>query len=685
MRRMQILFALALSLLLAGSTMAQTVKVTIIANSSAVPDTLWPDKAVIQIRGDTSPLTWDGKTGATMTNIGGDYWKVTLDFPQNAAIAFKFFSNAASAAGDQEHKGWEQDILSANGNRNLQTGTTDTTLPIMFVNGSADKQDQYWRPWDTKADSISVRVRVNMQGWEAFNPATDFVGVRGAAWPGYLGNLSWAHTLFLSKEAQHGNGGSRNYNADNFYSGTIKIPRDSVSVYQGVEFKFVILGGTNPDTDPKTWESRNNRVFTIPVAKMDTTLLWSWFNDVRPAPFSGNDTLDINFSVDLTRAIQTNGFVTGDTISVRTGWAGSGRDVNGVSPVSTLLTKQGFTNTYVGTQKVIAKIGSPLYYQYYLTKLGQDIRETYYNYDYTGSDNTLAERRMLKPATNALTVTDNVANNTDAHRSPLFRNTRKLTRVVNVTWVCDLRPAYYQVAKGDTLFDIQGTDHVVTKEQVYTDGLWMNGPATDGWTTWGRTLRDATYKQMWDDGTHGDAVAGDHFYTVQFTYGPDSTGSKQFVGQEFKFGIHGGDNEGGKGGFGNNHYENIDDSQGNVTITTQFGVINPKYYNAWDFDNSKPTSVDRIGGIPVVYKLDQNYPNPFNPSTNIEYSIPTTGWVTLKVYNMLGQEMTTLVSGPATPGQYRVVFDASRFESGVYMYQLSVGDYKEVRKMTLVK
>jgi hypothetical protein len=242
------------------------------------------------------------------------------------------------------------------------------------------------------------------------------------------------------------------------------------------------------------------------------------------------------------------------------------------------------------------------------------------------------------------------------------------------------------VSLGDTLFDIQGTDHIFDPGTIYTtDGLWMNGPATDAWTTWGMTLRLTAYKQMFDDGTHGDAVAGDHIYAVQFTYGPDSTGEKKYVGQVFKFGIRGGDNEGGRGGFGNNHIENIDDSKGDVVIASQFGAINPKYYRGWNFDTQTPTSVERLGGIPVVYRLGQNYPNPFNPSTNIEYSVPKAAWVTLKVYNMLGRELTTLVSGPAEAGSYRVAFDAAGFESGVYMYELRAGDVREMRKMTLVK
>ncbi len=685
MKKTRMLILLLSLLILGGTALAQNVQVTFIVNTAAVPDTLWPDKAVVQVRGDTPPLQWNGSTGVTLTNAGGDYWVGTAEFPANATVQYKLFTNASSATGDNEHKGWENDLNDPSGNRILQTGTSNLVLPVQFVNGSGAKQDQFWRPWPVNQDSIAIWVRVNMQGWEAFNSATDRVGIRGAAWPGYLGNLSWAHTLFLTKEQPHGNGGSRQYNADNFYSGVVLIPRDSVTEGQEFGYKFVIMSGSDPDADPKKWEDGNDRKVTIPVGKKDTTLLWQWFNYTRPVPFSGSDTLAITYRVDMTKAIQSRGFKSGDTLTVQTGWNGSGRDATGKSPTRTILTKKGFTNVYEGTETIIAKMGSPLYYQYYVTKDGQDIREVYYNYDYTGSDNSLAERRSVSPGTHTLLLEDILDSQTDPHRMPLFRNTSVLARNVRVTWTCDLRPAYYQTLKGDTLFDIQGTDHIFNPNTVYSDGLWMNGPATGGWTTWGLTLREDQPKKMWDDGTHGDAIAGDHIYTVQFLYGPDSTGSKRLVGQEFKFGIRGGDNEGGRGGFGNNHIANIDDSQPEVTIHSQFGSINPKYYGSWDYNTGSPTSVERLEGAPVVYALDQNYPNPFNPSTTITYSVPKSGWVTLTIFNMLGQPLRTLVSGPADPGLYRVLFDARGMESGAYMYELRVGDFREMRKMTLVK
>lgn len=680
------LFVLLLVLAFTGAAFAQTVNVTFWVNTATVPDTLLAT-SVIQVRGDTAPLTWDGATGVTLTNAGGDYWTGTFAFPANDTITYKFFTNASSASGDQEHKGWEQD-LDPGGNRTLITATSDIVLPLQYVNGSPNRQLPDWSPFPVDADNHQILVRVNMQGKEDFNALTQKVGIRGSNTTDWTptGDLAWDKTFFLTKEQPHGNGGSRNYNADHFYSGILKIPVATYPAGQEIAFKFVICDiNATPSDGPLTWENDPNRFSHVGYGMKDTTLSWDWFNRARPAPFSGADTVTVDFRVDLTNAIQLRGFRTGDTITVQTGWAGSARDEASVSPVKTILTKEGFTNFYVGSQKLICKYNAPVYYQYYLTINATDIRETYYHFDYKGTDNTLAERRSFIPTGPALGVNDVVNSKTDPNRMPLFRNTQVLQRTVLVTYTCDLRPAYFQTLAGDTLFDIQGTDHIYDPATVYPSGLWMNGPATDAWTTWGQTLRDAAYKQMWDDGTHGDAVAGDHIYSVQFTYGPDSTGSKRFVGQEFKFGIKGGDNEGGKGGFGNNHVENIDDSQDAVTIASAFGSINPKYYDAWDYNQGIAVGVDRIDPMPVVYRLDQNYPNPFNPSTSITYGIPKSGWVTLKVFNMLGQELTTLVSGPADPGMYKVVFNAQGFTSGVYMYQLSVGDYKEVRKMTLTK
>jgi hypothetical protein len=88
---------------------------------------------------------------------------------------------------------------------------------------------------------------------------------------------------------------------------------------------------------------------------------------------------------------------------------------------------------------------------------------------------------------------------------------------------------------------------------------------------------------------------------------------------------------------------------------------------------------------PASFVLEQNFPNPFNPSTIINYELRMTNDVKLSVYNLLGQKITTLVSGKQSAGRYQVEWDATGFASGVYYYSLEAGDSRSVRKMVLVR
>ncbi len=98
-----------------------------------------------------------------------------------------------------------------------------------------------------------------------------------------------------------------------------------------------------------------------------------------------------------------------------------------------------------------------------------------------------------------------------------------------------------------------------------------------------------------------------------------------------------------------------------------------------------PADVKVVEGVPFTYSLSQNYPNPFNPSTTIRYQLPQDGFVTLKIYDILGREVTTLVNEEKTKGRYEVNFNASNFASGVYLYRIKVNDYVAVKKMLLLK
>ena len=113
-----------------------------------------------------------------------------------------------------------------------------------------------------------------------------------------------------------------------------------------------------------------------------------------------------------------------------------------------------------------------------------------------------------------------------------------------------------------------------------------------------------------------------------------------------------------------------------------------------------PTEVESETDIalPTEFSLSQNYPNPFNPSTKIKYTIPNVtlgsssraesreeGFVTLRVYDVLGNEVTTLVNEEKPAGSYEVEFNASNLSSGIYFYKLSAGSFTETKKMTVLK
>lgn len=94
---------------------------------------------------------------------------------------------------------------------------------------------------------------------------------------------------------------------------------------------------------------------------------------------------------------------------------------------------------------------------------------------------------------------------------------------------------------------------------------------------------------------------------------------------------------------------------------------------------------EMVFGVPKSYGLEQNYPNPFNPTTNISFSLPNSEFVRLSVYNMLGQEVATLLNKEMNAGQYRILFDASNLVSGVYYYRIEAGDFKASKRMLFLQ
>jgi hypothetical protein len=121
-------------------------------------------------------------------------------------------------------------------------------------------------------------------------------------------------------------------------------------------------------------------------------------------------------------------------------------------------------------------------------------------------------------------------------------------------------------------------------------------------------------------------------------------------------------------------------------------VVKPGYqsFGTWSIQGSLLTITSGTEQVetdvpPTAYALSQNFPNPFNPSTAIQFDIPSEGNATLKVYDIIGQEVAVLVNDNLSAGRYRTTWDASRVASGVYFYRLQAKDFVQTRKLLLLR
>ncbi len=682
MKKMALYAGIVITLvgLLGVSAAVAQINVTFRVNTATVPDTLVPTDTV-QIRGNLSPLTWDNLTGGVLVNTpGGDYWTKTIQFPAGDTLHFKF--NVKNSA-------WESNLTDPYGFNDGNRGfivplSQDTVLDMEYFNSGAHGTAQYFTPWTPAADSfMNVYFRVNMSGVDTntspfnFYKDRDTVAVRGgmhnAAGPAYS-DLQWGTSFYLTRESPAVNGGF-SYDATNFWSARLRIAKSQVNVGDTVDYKFLIGYTWGRD---EYQGGHPNRFFVVPEGKKDTTLQYVYFNDLKPISRPNVDTVIVTWRANMATAISNRGFSIGDTVVVQSGFFGTAVEQGRQKQ----LIRQGLSTIYAVTDTVVTSLNKTLDYQYYLLKTGTTYREVYYNFGYTGGITSEQERRQVISLASAYTINDTSSNIANPRSQPRFRNITPLTMAHDVLFTVDVRPAFYTVKSGKTLSDRQGTINVVNADSIFAWGVMINGPATDTnntWQTWGSVLANDTTRIMYDDGTHGDVTAHDSIYSRVLHFRQ----TQDIVGQEFKFGIGGGDNE---GGFGNNHIENLDDSQPTSTLANQFGSIDPLFYNVWDYGcGCLATGVADQKGLPVRYTLSQNYPNPFNPATKIDYTLPSAGFVTLKIYNLLGQLVATPVSEKQTAGSHTLSFDASKLPSGIYFYRITAGSFVSTKKMTLIK
>jgi hypothetical protein len=125
--------------------------------------------------------------------------------------------------------------------------------------------------------------------------------------------------------------------------------------------------------------------------------------------------------------------------------------------------------------------------------------------------------------------------------------------------------------------------------------------------------------------------------------------------------------------------------QPKIVVDSRFGIGTTHFEKLMKFHLIGVLAVDEEGKLPLRFNLEQNYPNPFNPTTIIKYSLPEQTNVQLKIFNILGQEVATLVNEEKSAGNYTVSFDAKNLSSGVYFYKLQAEKYSQTNKMLLIR
>ena len=429
---------------------------------------------------------------------------------------------------------------------------------------------------------------------------------------------------------------------------TIYAVMVDIAATGGIDYKFVIVPGAGGDD---VWEGVANRIYDVPAG--GGTIDPVYFNDL------GWETADIEvlFRVDMQVQILNGGFdpVT-DWIVVR----GAHEAIGNWGGATQLFQESGGSTVYSDWIQFDAiGIGAGIEYKFVILEDGNpDLATWEQSANRSFTPDGAEPDNLPPPSGNGYgEIQPDIVFFSDITPDDI------ITVDIMVEFHVDVRPAFRKIAEPDSfIIDVQTGDTVWSVNEVDVAGFFNNWP-------WGSF--DPEYVLI-DDGTSPDMTAGDSIYAqaVQFYAGDP----KELI---YKYGINGYDVE---AGFAENHSVIIDETQ------------NPFYYGIDIFGEQGSLYDPWIGvrEIPVQYQptefvLSQNYPNPFNPSTTIAFTTPLTGFVNIKVFNIMGEEVFSYTTARLNPGFYEYEFDASDLASGVYIYQVKTPKHTAANKMILMK
>lgn len=602
--------------------------VTFRLNTSSSGRRLTAD-SVITVRGGVAPLTWDDQS-IKLTNVDGDYWQAQVvfkksDIPANGEIPFKFHD------GD-----WE-----STDNKILKPTSNMTTDLYYFNKGTT--------PPYTPTDSVEVFVRLFLYVAGLDVSAGHYAGVRGSkntdGTQSAFGNLdNWATNFKLKQEGSDGM-------AQYFWSGALRFPAAEAPGAK-IEYKFIWDKAGNVE-----WDDGSNK--QVILTARDTTIRWVYWKGIEPS-FETPDTFNVTYQADMKTLVQGGWFQPATDSLFAPGSHNWGANDVANYMLQDLFESSKFTVTLEGQ---IAAKGAKYAVKY---KASPDWK--FVDHGWEGNANR--------------TWTYNGNKDTTLYYVPnLIGREPALKQNVAVTFSVDMNKSGRKDDKG-------AFKAFNTINYVFVVGSWQDADSgmvftSDFGSSASQKLdsimtNDTVYYRLYDDGvTGGDKTAGDKIYTGTLTAKQGKS-----CGWLIKFGCFAdgitdtsfaeGTDSGDKHGF------NFPDNATTYTHPLTFNWVT-KDPSTVVFEQPKP-------GLNVKsFSLTQNYPNPFNPTTRFSFTVPEAGRVTIKIFNVLGQEMETIHDAWTNSGTYTVIWDGAKHSSGLYMYNVRVGEKSQSKGMMLLK
>lgn len=706
--------AAALMVALAVPALAQR-NVTLRLNTATLPDTTLPSLfnpdasgAGMQLRGglesgttalpDGNTITWDSGTTLVPTNVGGDYWEIDFQIPNDDRLNFKFFSQQAEDLGIG---GWEDNNAEAGTNDfNIPAGTGDVTLDLHYFNKAGD-QLYDWRPFSAEGDSIAVWFRVYMNTEDAVTRNDGYDPEDAALMVGARGNFA---TLGAEDAdgpvADWGDGGDTDVGVRltresddstlpgyHLYSGVAKYPAAAAGETAVYKFYF---SDTEISGDAG-YENGNDRTFTVPTASSDTTLHWVYFSNDRPTP-SNLVTSNITFTVDVAPLTSIGLFNTGeDAVQVRGGF--NGWDCPADNQDDCLLTQLPISSLYTRQFPFTSSPGAEQNYKYYVD-FQPPFQDPQGNTLDIGWEEPLDYGGANRPFTFAGTPEQNVG--------PEFFNNIRPGNVIDdgasieLTFTVDMSRAVNFAV--DPFLPAEDTVSV-----RFEDNVWL---LTQGYEPGSEGLIDVGNGQA-IPGFKLTDPDGDLIYTGVLTVtGPtyNGIGYNYFYSSEQRSGVI----SEGVQGFepGRRRYRYITDTDASAFSFGQDTFKEPGAsgeFVVWevnptgdiqpgDLPNSVPNGYEDVvvaneqgPGVARGVALSAPRPNPTRGRAEFGLSLERSMAVNAQVVDLMGRTVAVLAEGTFAAGETTLGLDTSALASGVYVVRIQAGNEVVTRRMTVVR